>query len=62
MGNTFSKNKPVIFYGASPAGILFLLKWPEFRWPVQRFRKGKESNSFSNGINSSAKKSKLPYL
>jgi DNA-binding CsgD family transcriptional regulator len=34
MGKIFSKNKLVIFYGASLAGILFLLKWMEFRFVI----------------------------
>jgi NarL family two-component system response regulator LiaR len=34
MGNLFSKNKLVIFYGASLAGILLLLKWLEFRFII----------------------------
>jgi two-component system, NarL family, response regulator LiaR len=34
MGNIFSKNKLVILYGASLAGILLLLKWLEFRFVI----------------------------
>lgn len=34
MGNIFSKNKLVILYGAALAGILFLLKWLEFRFVI----------------------------
>src|SRR5579859_7555533 len=34
MGNFFSKNKLVIFYGVSLAGILLLLKWLEFRFVI----------------------------
>jgi two-component system, NarL family, response regulator LiaR len=34
MGNLFSKNKLVILYGASLAGILVLLKWLEFRFVI----------------------------
>lgn len=34
MGNMFSKNKLVIFYGASLAGVLLLLKWLEFRFVI----------------------------
>jgi DNA-binding NarL/FixJ family response regulator len=34
MGNIFSKNKLVIFYGASLAVILLLLKWLEFRFVI----------------------------
>jgi two-component system, NarL family, response regulator LiaR len=34
MGNIFSKNKLVIFYGVSLAGILLLLKWLEFRFVI----------------------------
>jgi len=34
MANAFSKNKLVIFYGASLAGILLLLKWLEFRFVI----------------------------
>ena len=34
MGNLFSKNKLVIFYGASLAGVLLLLKWLEFRFVI----------------------------
>ena len=34
MGNVFSKNKLVIFYGASFAGILLLWKWLEFRFVI----------------------------
>ena len=34
IGNTFSKNKLVILYGASLAGILLLLKWLEFRFVI----------------------------
>lgn len=34
MGKLFSKNKLVILYGLSLAGILFLLKWLEFRFVI----------------------------
>ena len=34
MGNLFFKNKLVILYGASLAGILLLLKWLEFRFLI----------------------------
>ena len=34
MGNIFLKNKLVIIYGASLAGILVLLKWLEFRFVI----------------------------
>ena len=34
MGNVFSKNKLVIFYGAALAAILVLLKWLEFRFVI----------------------------
>jgi len=34
IGNTFSKNKLVILYGASLAGILLVLKWLEFRFLI----------------------------
>ena len=34
MGNLFSRNKLVIVYGASLAGILLLLKWLEFRFVI----------------------------
>ena len=34
IGNIFSKNKLVILYGASLAGILLLLKWLEFRFVI----------------------------
>ncbi len=34
MRNPFSKNKLVILYGASLAGILLLLKWLEFRFVI----------------------------
>lgn len=34
MSNIFSKNKLVILYGAALAGILFLLKWLEFRFVI----------------------------
>ncbi|MEO5891828.1 MAG: LuxR C-terminal-related transcriptional regulator [Ferruginibacter sp.] len=34
MGNIFSKNKLVIFYGASLAGIMLLLKWLELRFVI----------------------------
>src|SRR5450432_4156639 len=34
MGNIFTKNKLLIFYGASLAGILLLLKWLEFRFII----------------------------
>ena len=34
MGRFFSKNKLVILYGASLAGILLLLKWLEFRFVI----------------------------
>ena len=34
MSNIFSKNKLVILYGASLAGILLFLKWLEFRFVI----------------------------
>ena len=34
MANVFSKNRLVILYGASLAGILLLLKWLEFRFVI----------------------------
>jgi NarL family two-component system response regulator LiaR len=34
MGKIFSKNKLVILYGASLAGILLLFKWLEFRFVI----------------------------
>ncbi|HWK03490.1 MAG TPA: LuxR C-terminal-related transcriptional regulator [Puia sp.] len=34
MGKLFSKNKLIILYGASLAGILLLLKWLEFRFVI----------------------------
>ena len=34
IGNSFSKNKLVILYGASLAGILLFLKWLEFRFLI----------------------------
>lgn len=34
MGKLFSKNKLVILYGLSLAGILFVLKWLEFRFVI----------------------------
>jgi NarL family two-component system response regulator LiaR len=34
MGNIFSKNKLIILYGLSFAGILLLLKWLEFRFVI----------------------------
>lgn len=34
MAKIFSKNKLVIFYGASLGDILFLLKWMEFRFII----------------------------
>lgn len=34
MGNLFFRNKLVIVYGASLAGILLLLKWLEFRFVI----------------------------
>lgn len=34
MGKLFSKNRLVILYGLSLAGILFLLKWLEFRFVI----------------------------
>lgn len=34
MGNLLSKNKLVIFYGATLAGVLLLLKWLEYRFVI----------------------------
>jgi len=34
MSNFFSKNKLVLFYGVSLAGILLLLRWLEFRFVI----------------------------